>query len=617
MKISIFRGGFATLDSNETIESWDEFCDLVSTPTIGIKNGDYFIRGFCEGARSDANMRSIDMIIIDGDQMETDGSSCCPPQPIHETLKKHNITHVIYTSYSNDIINSRHKWRLCVPCDDLTDQTELRRGVFEIIGTIHRAGFRVRNVVENMTLSQPWFTPRCPESAIDDFYCQWHDGETYKIGKFPAIIVDSAEKSPAHSPNGQFSWPYVFDLFQSGTLHQGIRAAAGWLVRTTDWADSQIIEYVGEIVERMCPDLIKVTRAKKGEIKSLVEFCRKKSGVLLLEDKPKTWRDYAITAEQLRDKVFPPLLWAIDGLIPEGLTILAGDPKAGKSTLCIDICGAIAVGGLCLGSLKCTEGQALYISLEDPEPRLQKRIAQQLEETWSNKFIMFENITPIQIQPIIDQIDEMRDDYPDARIIVIDTMEKVLPPKPQNLQDYTYYYSVLSPLQRWALKHHIALVMITHKNKSTPGNGDDPFASIMGSTGIRGVADTLMMLSRNYEKEKTAPFDCSLPDGRLQVRGRDVEDSTHALEWDSSRMGWSTMYEHQPQETSNLNFLLIIKSLEKKPLTPKEVMENTKLNRSSVRGYLKRMFDNKLIEKTSDGLYALPGHPYSKEESRW
>ena len=44
MKISLFRGGFATLYSTEIIETWDEFCDLVAKPVIGIKNGDYFVR---------------------------------------------------------------------------------------------------------------------------------------------------------------------------------------------------------------------------------------------------------------------------------------------------------------------------------------------------------------------------------------------------------------------------------------------------------------------------------------------------------------------------------------------------------------------------------------------
>ena len=70
MKISLFRGGFATLYSSETIETWDEFVDLVAKPVIGIKNGDYFVRGYCDGPRCDASITHPEMIIIDGDQLE-------------------------------------------------------------------------------------------------------------------------------------------------------------------------------------------------------------------------------------------------------------------------------------------------------------------------------------------------------------------------------------------------------------------------------------------------------------------------------------------------------------------------------------------------------------------
>ena len=62
MKISLFRGGFATLYSSETIETWDEFVDLVARPVIGIKNGDYFVRGYCDGPRCDASITHPEMI---------------------------------------------------------------------------------------------------------------------------------------------------------------------------------------------------------------------------------------------------------------------------------------------------------------------------------------------------------------------------------------------------------------------------------------------------------------------------------------------------------------------------------------------------------------------------
>ena len=97
MKISLFRNGYANTITAETIEDWDSFCDLVMTPVIGIKNGDYFVRGFCDGPRADLNMKSMDLIIIDGDQLLTDGSSCCPPEPVHQLMMNHGLTKLMTT----------------------------------------------------------------------------------------------------------------------------------------------------------------------------------------------------------------------------------------------------------------------------------------------------------------------------------------------------------------------------------------------------------------------------------------------------------------------------------------------------------------------------------------
>ena len=45
----------------------------------------------------------------------------------------------------------------------------------------------------------------------------------------------------------------------------------------------------------------------------------------------KTWRDGLITARELQTKQFKPVRIILPDLIPEGVTILAGKPKIGKS----------------------------------------------------------------------------------------------------------------------------------------------------------------------------------------------------------------------------------------------------------------------------------------------
>jgi hypothetical protein len=45
----------------------------------------------------------------------------------------------------------------------------------------------------------------------------------------------------------------------------------------------------------------------------------------------KDWRDGMISARELCTQRFAPLKFIVPGTIPEGLTILAGRPKIGKS----------------------------------------------------------------------------------------------------------------------------------------------------------------------------------------------------------------------------------------------------------------------------------------------
>jgi hypothetical protein len=44
-----------------------------------------------------------------------------------------------------------------------------------------------------------------------------------------------------------------------------------------------------------------------------------------------SWRSGLITAKALQTKTFAPVRIIVPGLIPEGVTILAGKPKIGKS----------------------------------------------------------------------------------------------------------------------------------------------------------------------------------------------------------------------------------------------------------------------------------------------
>jgi RecA-family ATPase len=80
------------------------------------------------------------------------------------------------------------------------------------------------------------------------------------------------------------------------------------------------------------------------------------------------------SAADLQGQVFPPINWIVPEILPEGLTILAGKPKLGKSWLALDMALAVAAGGAVLGR-ECEAGPVLYLALEDNQRRLQRRLS--------------------------------------------------------------------------------------------------------------------------------------------------------------------------------------------------------------------------------------------------
>jgi RecA-family ATPase len=80
------------------------------------------------------------------------------------------------------------------------------------------------------------------------------------------------------------------------------------------------------------------------------------------------------TGNQLRDKEFPSVTWAIPDLLPAGVTLFGGREKMGKTWLGYGLGTAVATGGYALGKIPVEQGDTLYLSLEDPERRLYNRI---------------------------------------------------------------------------------------------------------------------------------------------------------------------------------------------------------------------------------------------------
>lgn len=83
-----------------------------------------------------------------------------------------------------------------------------------------------------------------------------------------------------------------------------------------------------------------------------------------------------LTADQILNTRWPDPKWAVPGILPVGLAVLGGRPKAFKSWLDLQIVQAKAAGGDLFGQ-KVTQGPCLYLALEDTPRRLQYRMEKQ------------------------------------------------------------------------------------------------------------------------------------------------------------------------------------------------------------------------------------------------
>jgi hypothetical protein len=86
------------------------------------------------------------------------------------------------------------------------------------------------------------------------------------------------------------------------------------------------------------------------------------------------WRAHVFTAAALKERKFEPISYVVPQLIPEGVTILAGRPKVGKSWLALDLALALAAGRFVLGDIHLIECDVLYAALEDNDRRLRARV---------------------------------------------------------------------------------------------------------------------------------------------------------------------------------------------------------------------------------------------------
>jgi hypothetical protein len=305
------------------------------------------------------------------------------------------------------------------------------------------------------------------------------------------------------------------------------------------------------------------------------------------------------TAADLRTMELPEPKWAVEGILPEGLSLLAGKPKLGKSWLALNVAIAVATGGVALGSIRVERGSVLFLALEDTKRRLKDRLAKLTEKQgvveWPASLHLARS-WPRQDKGGLVALDEWLDEHQDARLVVIDTWPKFRPFRARRGDCYEEDYEHASQVKAIADAHGVSLLCLAHCRKT---DATDPFDEVSGTLGLTGAADCTAVLKRERGQH----------DAALHLTGRDVDEQQLALRWEPQYALWSILGDAEEYRVSKER-QEVIDLLKKvgKPLTPTEAANLLDKKTPAVKKLLWTMGqDNQLENK--DGKYTICGNP--------
>jgi hypothetical protein len=306
------------------------------------------------------------------------------------------------------------------------------------------------------------------------------------------------------------------------------------------------------------------------------------------------WRRNIVTAAALQRMIFPPVSFVLPGLIAEGLTILAGRPKLGKSWLALDVCLGVATGHSILGAIMPVAGDVLYCALEDNRRRLHGRINKLLRAEAPERLMLTTSWRKLDDGGAGD-ISEWCDSVPEPRLIVLDTLAAVRPRKSgADSSLYETDYHALESLRALANERGLAVMVLHHTRKM---DAEDPIDTISGSLGLAGCADSVLVMSRSSQGTT------------LYVRGRDVEEMEFAISFSPETCQWTLLGNAtEVQRSDSRRQVLAALTSSEDPLSPDQIATTTGLKRNNVDQLLSRMVEAGEVTRVGRGKYVYSNH---------
>lgn len=176
--------------------------------------------------------------------------------------------------------------------------------------------------------------------------------------------------------------------------------------------------------------------------------------------------------------------WLVEDRIPSGsLILVAGKPKAGKSTLTRALAYAVAAGVPWLG-YHVASGPVWYLAFEDKRSEVRRHF-RMMGATGKEPLWVLVGEAPTDAMALL----QARAKAETPALIIVDTLQRLIHAK--DMSDYAEVTTKFAPLLKLCRETGATLVVLHHANKY--GEGLD---CILGSTALSGSVDNIFIVGR-------------------------------------------------------------------------------------------------------------------------
>ena len=232
---------------------------------------------------------------------------------------------------------------------------------------------------------------------------------------------------------------------------------------------------------------------------------------------------HTMSMPELYDTVFVPRVPIVDGFLYGGTYLFVGAPKVGKSFFMAQLAYHVAMG-IPLWDYPVRKGTVLYLALEDDYARLQRRLSGMFGVECADN-LYFATQAKTLNEGLDRQLEEFLKEHKDARLVIIDTLQKV---REVGGDRYSYSgdYEIVTKLKSFSDKYGICFLVVHHTRKM---ESSDSFDMISGTNGLLGAADGAFVMQKEKRTDNKAV---------LEVAGRDQQDQKLWLNFNRERCVW-------------------------------------------------------------------------------